>query len=292
VLATIDGPAYPTIRKAFIFPEERTRRRVRGNKNALRSPSPDKGGDIDYLLGDIANEKSLWSRADDFWHIVGWAFNCSLVHKKRWDRWKLWLSTMLDFLEADWEVCVRQSRDEVNAEAALKESLIWHYIIGDSHSVTRTTRRRIAKAVFAMATPESLKDYPEVWEKETVERIPGGSKRQKIDDFDFERGTVGDYDSDEDLEESHGALEVDQKSSVPDGDEVSSLQSATERLGGSVSIELRQRLLALVCLVLLYLVAFLTRVSCHKLLWLSLLSSQDLVIGLIMLWRTSDSFLL
>jgi hypothetical protein len=247
VLATIDDPAYPTIRTAFTFPEERTRRRGRVNKNTTRTPSPDRGGDIDCLVGEIANEKSVWSRAEDFWHIVGWAFNCSVIHKERWKRWQLWLTTMLDFLEADWEVCVKQSMNEEDEEVILKESLIWQYIVGDNSSVSRIARRRMAKAVFAMATAESLRDYPEVWEKETVERRSRENKRQKLDDVDFARGGVGDYDSDEDSDEADVVDEDDKASkpstSIPEGNGIS---GATERLGGSASIELRQRLLALV----------------------------------------------
>jgi hypothetical protein len=154
---------------------------------------------------------------------------------------------MLDFLEADWEVCVKQSMNEEDEEAILKESLIWQYIVGDNSSVSRIARRRMAKAVFAMATPESLRDYPEVWEKETVERRPRENKRQKLDDVDFARGGVGDYDSDEDSDEADVVDEDDKASkpstSIPEGNGIS---GATERLGGSASVELRQRLLALV----------------------------------------------
>ena len=292
LLATIDGPAYPTVRLAFAFPDDRTRRRGRIGKSATRTPSPDRGGDIDCLIGEIANEKSLWSRAEDFWHIVGWAFNCSVVHKGRWDRWQLWLTTMLDFLEADWNVCVKQCKDKQDEEATLKESLIWHYIVGDNSSVSRMARRRIAKAIFAMATPESLRDYPEVWERETIERTARGSKRQKLDDFDFDRGEgVSDYDSDEDSLDEDGATENDKDTSVstsiPEGSGVS---GATERLGGNASIELRQRLLALVCLIRLRLAPALIKYRYPKSPWLFLLNSPHSVTGSTTFWKISNSF--
>src|SRR5690242_7715808 len=86
LLHTIEAPAYPYIRQAFTFPTERTRRRPRGYRNATRSVSPDEEDDIDHLYCEAANDKSLWYRADDFWHIVGWAFNCSAAYKKRWER--------------------------------------------------------------------------------------------------------------------------------------------------------------------------------------------------------------
>jgi hypothetical protein len=294
VLATIDDPAYPTIRTAFTCPEERTRRRGRVNKNTTRTPSPDRGGDIDCLVGEIANEKSVWSRAEDFWHIVGWAFNCSVIHKERWKRWQLWLTTMLDFLEADWEVCVKQSMNEENEEAILKESLIWQYIVGDNSSVSRIARRRMAKAVFATATPESLRDYPEVWEKETVERRPRENKRQKLDEVDFARGGVGDYDSDEDSDEGDVVDEDDKASkpstSIPEGNGIS---GATERLGGSASIELRQRLLALVRLRFFSLQVseqFLIKARYRMWPWAFLLSSPHLATGSTTFWKTFSSF--
>lgn len=153
ILNTIEGPSYPYIRKAFSFPKERSRRRTQGHRNATRSLSPIEGDDFDQLYCKAANDNSLWYRADDFWHIVGWAFNCSVAYKKRWDRWKLWLNVMLDFLEADWDVCVKKSQyDEAGQESALQESLIWNYIGGESQSTTRTARRRIAKAIFAIAS--------------------------------------------------------------------------------------------------------------------------------------------
>ncbi|KAJ5971998.1 uncharacterized protein N7479_001916 [Penicillium vulpinum] len=45
---------------------------------------------------------SLWHSAEDFWHAVGWAFNCSVLHPARWERWQIWLQFMCDVLEDDW----------------------------------------------------------------------------------------------------------------------------------------------------------------------------------------------
>ncbi|KAH6633318.1 hypothetical protein C7974DRAFT_392521 [Boeremia exigua] len=255
LLNTIEAPAYQYVRQAFTFPAERTRRRPRGYRAATRSLSPDESDDIDHLYCETANDKSLWYRADDFWHIIGWAFNCSAAYKKRWDRWKLWLKTMLDFMEADWDVCVKQSQyDDAGEEAALQQSLIWQYVAGEGLSVTRTTRRRMAKAIFATASAESLKDYPEIWENETMELKEGSNKRQKLGNVDYETGEVADYDSDEDMKDAptrvtraiERKFEVTPPSDLPDITSGSlDLHSAIERLGGSDAIALRQRFLAL-----------------------------------------------
>jgi hypothetical protein len=252
VHTTIEGPAYKTIRKAFTFPEEHLRRRGAANRIAAEIFSPGKGGDIERIAGPAANEESLWVRAEDFWHIVGWAFNCSTAHKKRWDRWKLWLSNMLDFLEADWEACVKRGRMEKRCqESVLQESLLWRYIAGNTGIVNRSVRRRIVKAILAMATPESLKDYPEIWVNETA-----GPKRKTADDHplgevDFETGEMGHYDSDEDMpdvpEETGSDTEAESSTSAPPNDDGNhSTENAPEQLGGIDAIELRQRLIALV----------------------------------------------
>ncbi|KAG0159807.1 putative glycosyl transferase family 2 [Penicillium digitatum] len=46
---------------------------------------------------------SLWSCAEDFWHAVGWAFNCSVLYPSRWERWQIWLQFMCNVLEDDWK---------------------------------------------------------------------------------------------------------------------------------------------------------------------------------------------
>jgi hypothetical protein len=250
VRTTIDGPAYSTIRKAFTFPAERNRRRAPGYRSAA-SLSPEPGGDVERIAGEHANEQSLWYRADDFWHIVGWAFNCSVAHKKRWDRWKLWLALMLDFVEADWKVCVKQSKDvEDSREAVLQDSLLWHYIIGEESAPTHRARRRnIVKAILATATPESRRDYPEIWEKETTE--PKRKKRhdQPLGNVDFETGQIADYHSDEEMEdapEDPDGESMSEGSSSGSDSSMKNVHDAVEHLGGQDAIELRQRLIALV----------------------------------------------
>lgn len=256
LLSTIDAPAYPYIRQAFTFPADRTRRRPRGHRSGTRSLSPDEDDDVDHLYCEVANEKSLWYRAEDFWHIVGWAFNCSVAYKKRWERWSLWLKIMLDLLEADWEVCVKQSqRDESDGESMLQRSLIWLYVAQESQAITRTTRRRMVKAIYATASAESLRDYAEVWENETTDLTGRANKRQKLGNVDFENGEVADYDSDEEMKDAPQRVTraIERKfevATLPDLPDINNgkltIHNAIERVGGSEAIALRQRLLALV----------------------------------------------
>lgn len=256
LLNTIEAPAYAYIRQAFIFPTERTRRRPRGHRSATRSVSPEEDDDIDHLFCEAANEKSLWYRADDFWHIVGWSLNCSVAYKERWLRWKLWLKVMLDLLEGDWEVCVKRSqREDAEEEVVLQQSLIWLYVASAGGSITRTMRRRIVKAIFAMASVESLRDYPEIWENETQEQSGRANKKQKLGNVDFETGEVADYDSDEEMVDPpqrvtraiERKFEATPQPDLPDiNNGTLGMADAIERLGGSDAIVLRHRLLALV----------------------------------------------
>lgn len=162
---------------------------------------------------------------------------------------------MLDFLEADWDTCVKQSQyDTAGQEAALQESLIWHYITGNGQSMTRATRRRIAKAIFAIASSDSRRDYPEIWERETKEPEQRPIKKQKLGNVDFETGEVADYDSDEETKDARRPTRATERRSEispsPDLPNIVvgslNLHDAIERVGGSDAIALRQRVLALV----------------------------------------------
>ncbi|KAF1911461.1 hypothetical protein BDU57DRAFT_533563 [Ampelomyces quisqualis] len=246
---TVHGPAYSVVRQAFSFSEESSRRRDRGHHGVTASLSPKSGDDISAIAGDAAQSHSLWAKADDFWHIVGWALNCSKSHHHRWERWKLWLGMTLDFLESDWELCVgRGKEDETLQESTLKESLIWRYILGDAVSVSRGVRRRIVRAILATASAEALKDFPEIWQKESE-----GPKRQTREgnqarEVDFETGDMADYGSDEDMPDAHEETDdekqVEQDSDSDDSD--NNVEMAIRTLGGRQAIELRQRLIALV----------------------------------------------
>jgi hypothetical protein len=247
---TIDGPAYPAIRKAFSFTEEHSRRRAPAYRSAAASQSPEPGGDIERIAGEAASAESVWTRAEDFWQLVGWAFNCSVLHKKRWACWKSWLGMKLDFLEADWDFCVKSSHADGTTEATVfQESLLWHYIVGDATSVNRNMRRRIVKAILATGSVESLKDFPEIWAKETEEQKRRKKPEEELELVDFETGKMGDYESDEDM---HDALDEQSEDSTH-GESSSSgssllrnLHDAVDHLGGSDAVELRQRLIALV----------------------------------------------
>jgi hypothetical protein len=235
---TIEGPAYKTIRKAFKFPEGRKRRGAPAYKTGSQDSSPTtSGGDVERLDSKQANALSIWHCADDFWHIVGWAFNCSIAHEKRWARWKLWLEMMLDFLEADWDTCLREGKETgVAKEDALQGSLLWYYI-SNEQITNRNTRRRIIAAVLARADQTSLQHYPEVWKNESAGPKPREGDEKPTKTVDFDNGELGDYEDD-----GEDTVMLDVSKATP----IKSKDSAdpVEKLGGRDAIVLRQRFIA------------------------------------------------
>ena len=149
----------------------------------------------DPLSSDLntsyAGFQSVWTRADDFWHLVGWAFNCAClpgVHGKRWRRYQVLLEHILDVLETDWEL-----REQSNST---EESLIWHYI--ELAAGGHARERRILRAIFADGSTRSTNEFRPIFAHELKEPLTenpkdgGGIKKREVD-VDFEHDVFGDY---------------------------------------------------------------------------------------------------
>ncbi|KAJ5597517.1 hypothetical protein N7537_007601 [Penicillium hordei] len=65
---------------------------------------------------------SVWSSAEDFWHAVGWAFNCSVLHPARWERWQIWLQFMCNVLEDDWK---EREKKYQEAKQNQRDTSVW-----------------------------------------------------------------------------------------------------------------------------------------------------------------------
>ncbi|OCL04147.1 hypothetical protein AOQ84DRAFT_346645 [Glonium stellatum] len=267
VSKTVD-PLSDNFLVAFTFPTLGSTRR--GGRNRGAEPeSPDSDSGERSIKTNVANAASLWARAEDFWHIVGWAFNCSIAWKKRWERWKLWLEVMLDFMEAEWVERLRWSGEGgADVEAILTQSLIWHYI-SSQDAESRASRRRILRAILADGSVKHMKEFTEVFKNETKEKKQEEEnllKEQKA--LDIENGEFGDYDvvdDDEDaIMEDAGVrassrpmrrAAIGNKNTPNISDDSSENEeerespeeplSGVERLGGIDALVLRQRLLAL-----------------------------------------------
>lgn len=125
---------------------------------------------------ELAQRGSLFSRAEDFWHVVGWAFNCAILHPNRWPRWKLLLEFMCEVLEADWEERVRLVEELPGAErlarggkrqTILCGSIIYRYFKSTSGVSSRD--RRMMRAIFADGTPSATNEFREIFHNELKE---------------------------------------------------------------------------------------------------------------------------
>lgn len=190
LLATL-GPLNANLSEAFSLAPLRSRGARRGRNAGDDGGSDSDNDDDERMEGVVANEGRIRRCAKDFWHIVGWAFNCSVVYPKRWKYWKVWLGYMLDVLEADWEQ--RETLDKeggVEKPAStqdsgldlpmLQESLLVKYLAevkGRPYGM-----KRVVGAVFAAGSTDDLRAYPEVFPNETrAASAQNGQKRKRED---------------------------------------------------------------------------------------------------------------
>lgn len=249
-LLAILGPVNARLDEAFSLTSETTRTSRRG-KITAGTDDGTSGSETDesseHMKGIIANKGRLRKCAKDFWHIVGWVFNCSVRHPKRWKYWKVWLGYMLDVLDADWQerdrldledpvfqARLRHDPDALCEFNLLRKSLLVQYL---SEVQGRSSPlKRILRSVFADGSPESLKEFPEVFASETREVRHTGQKRKREDQF-------GDYGDEEELEyDSSDLNDHGDGMESPDG----STSNQDPWLGGTESLILRQRATTLV----------------------------------------------
>ncbi|KAK5120619.1 hypothetical protein LTR85_005977 [Meristemomyces frigidus] len=214
------------------------------------------------IRSTYADRDSLWMNAEDFWDVVGWAFNCSVKHKHRWERWRSWLDFMLDVLMSDLEAHA--------ADDAAGESMLAQYLkpFGEG----RNNKRRLMRAILADGGQKSLPEFGELWRNET--KLPKPEKKEakagKKRKLDLENGEYGDYFDDESDVDSPAtslsrsrsatALPASRTSRQPSGNEEDSEgddsitcnprnkptePTGIEAFGGMESIRLRERILAL-----------------------------------------------
>ena len=195
------------------------------------SPTAENDEGIDSELADAG---SLWMQADSFWHIIGWSFNCSVLHKNRWERWRALIDFMIGFLEMDWNGRREDSGD-------LQQSAIVKYIEGGGAGAGK--ERKVLRAVFADGQQKAVAEFGEIWPNETKALKKDGAAKKAEAKIDIEADNYGDYMEDEndaDLEdpESHPSTESPLRSNKLPSD-------VAQGLGGMCSTHLRIRILSL-----------------------------------------------
>lgn len=227
--------------------------------------SDDEHEDPGRIRSNYAQKDSLFAIAEDFWAVVGWTFNCSVAHKNRWDRWRLWLEFVLDVLEDDLDTRHHQARESPqHRDEVLSKSLLAHYL-APFVDQGRNPKRRIMRAILADGTQPSMNLFPSIFTNETLppkvkQETKLGAKRS----LDLDQGDFGDYfDSDSDSNTTPGPQQKSGRTSTrhsstnhsrqdspasPSTSQPPTTSTATSPLashGGSESLHLRLRLLAL-----------------------------------------------
>ena len=233
------GPIQGNLNEAFIFTglSISSRRGGTGRRRITDDGVSPTAGSAEGIENDLANSGSLWARAEDFWQAVGWTFNCSVLHKRRWERWSAWLAYMVDVLETDWEA-------RGSGPNPRERSLIVEYT--GSRGITTGRERKALRAIFADGRAKSLAEFHEIWPNETKELKKNADIKKAEAKIDIEADNYGDYMEDEndaDLEDSSEEL----SSSSPDQEiqPEGSIPNGADDLGGMESVNLRLRLLSL-----------------------------------------------
>lgn len=235
VLATV-GPVNANLRDAFLFRGDSGSRR-RSHQNVSLNGSEN---DDDHIRGKTANRGSVWARGQDFWKVLGWAFNCSALHPHRWRWWKPWLEYMLDVLEADYEERRRLDLEREGEMRAyefhnLRESLLVSYVTPKNSRMSPL--KPIMSALFADGSPSSQAIYKEVFIQEN-KIASHNTKKRKRGRVDLENDNFGDYDDDE----STGGSEPptpEHLRSLAIEDDNSAVLWATSSLAETIPIRLR-----------------------------------------------------
>ncbi|KAJ9615002.1 hypothetical protein H2200_001076 [Cladophialophora chaetospira] len=202
---TLVGPIYANFSTAFSFRKFDLRFSRRSD---TRGDDDDEGRENETGFGDddlntkYARSKSLWTRAEDFWQLVGWAFNCACLpgmHAARWSYYRLLLEFLIGVLELDWKL--RTSGDDPSPE----ESLLWQYIELSLGGHAR--QRRILRAVFADGSARSLGEFREIFTNELKEPEQEDitKKLEKQEHVDIDQDVYGDYLGQDDDDVSDGA---------------------------------------------------------------------------------------
>ncbi|KAI1822683.1 hypothetical protein F4861DRAFT_377211 [Xylaria intraflava] len=141
---------------------------------------------------------SIWHRSQDFFRVVGWAFNCSVLSAERWQWWRRWLEFMLDLLEKD-----LLERHRLDTEMGCEDMPVLQGAILVSYLNPRCGRILdvLMKALFADGNTTASSVFQEVWPKErkTKRGSRDALKKRKLEKINIDKGEYGSYLDDESL---------------------------------------------------------------------------------------------
>lgn len=188
------GPIHARFQEAFQF-----------GQSTRRSPNGDGGSDVVYdasgapQLHGRYGKNSVWRRGQDFFNVVGWAFNCSVLYPNRWEYWRQWLEFMFDVLERDILERIRIDEEEHArtggeegecAFAMLSDSILAGYLEQCERKRTNGAKWLVT-VIFADGQTSSARQFQEIWDKEhkgiSRDRIVRKRKRK----VNIEKGDFG-----------------------------------------------------------------------------------------------------
>ncbi|KAI0179914.1 hypothetical protein GGR52DRAFT_218948 [Hypoxylon sp. FL1284] len=150
-------------------------------------------------------EDSLWRRGQDFFHVVGWAFNCSVLYPNRWRHWRNWLEFMLDLLEQD---LTERHKLDVEGGASdcpmLRDSILASYI-GQRSGRSAGGLKWIMDAMFADGSVATSSRFQEVWVREHRELSRNAEKKRKRQTVNMEKNNFGGYLDDDSVYSSRAS---------------------------------------------------------------------------------------
>ncbi|KAK8124454.1 uncharacterized protein PG998_000213 [Apiospora kogelbergensis] len=169
---------------------------------------------------------SVWRNGQDFFGVVGWAFNCSQLYPNRWHYWQPWLEFMFDVVEADLHERLRLDNEADNAGGKGRSGgLKW-----------------IMKALFADGSKGSSSVFQEMWHNEHKGISKKAINKRKRTQVNLEKGEYGAWLDDESIYSSQ-ASEPPTPQKLLSSSGKSKLQTLEPAF--VESIRLRQRLFAM-----------------------------------------------
>jgi hypothetical protein len=190
------GPINARFQDAFRFGH--APRQSRGG-----TPSGD-GSDGGYDSGDETHlygrygKHSVWRRGQDFFNVVGWAFNCSVLYPNRWEYWRQWLEFIFDVLEEDIYERIKMDEQE-HARGGIQKGNCRYPLLAESMLAGYVKQRNgrtggvkwIIRVIFADGQDSSASLFQEVWDKEhkgVTKTVALKKRKRKIN---IEKGDFG-----------------------------------------------------------------------------------------------------
>lgn len=249
------GPINARFKEAFRFGTGPASRYARGeslpgssdSENELLEDNTWGGGGHAHMEGKYFKD-SVWRRGQDFFGVVGWAFNCSQLYPNRWYYWRPWLDFMFDVIEAD---LLERHRLDVEADRAgartdedkfllLRDSILAGFIGQQKGRLGGL--KWIMKALFADGSKGSSSVFQEMWHNEHRGISKKAINKRKRAQVNLEKGEYGAWLDDESIYSSQ-ASEPPTPQKLLSSSGKSKLQTLEPAF--VESIQLRQRLFAM-----------------------------------------------